>query len=272
MGVLRAASTNSVTFTPDSALDSLTLSATVAGASVSLGTPTEGSETIPVWTLDIQSADMPAAFSTVLATWELTADTQVTQSREWFDVLPHEPYAPYLVSIYEACAYLRLTGDDEREIVSRLIEQAGGDIEGFIGRAVESDTFTEQVSVGRNQRFLSLRNWPATTITTITDGNGNDYDPSYFDINYPSALLTSAAMPQEGTWTVVYTGGMENLAHYDSTILPVLRLCALDLVAEAYQNRNPGQSSVGDGPTSAVVELRGLPPRVEKRLERYRGI
>ena len=115
----------------------------------------------------------------------------------------------------------------------------------------------------------------STATLTVADPNA-DAVVTLFDIDYATGRFRAPYIILEGTYTVVYTGGV-SLSDSWARYQPMLEGAVRDWVAELYANRDPGASSVTDGDMSRVTAspvtgaVGGIPPRVMRVITLIRG-
>lgn len=203
----------------------------------------------------------------------------------------------------DAVAYLRLNpalstgtpGDPglaaEATFLDRLLAEATALVERVLGVPIVAVPRTMTVEVGdrplagswpwgawrTSARALFLPLFPvaASPAPVIVDQDGVTVDAATYAVDLPTGRVLAAGDAYyfvAGTYTVTATVGMSAASDYATAIEPVLSGAILDVVADRYQNREPGYSSVSDGPISRTHFRDGLPPRAAEALASFRRV
>lgn len=176
--------------------------------------------------------------------------------------------------------YLRVSGTDEDALIATLLAAAQADALSYLGTPVVAAERTEKVDVGRSQTYLRLSAVPIDTTAsiTITDPDGDTWDPDAFAINAGAGLLATGAGTlagrvtlEPGTWTVTYTGGLSVRHDYAEAIAPTYDLFVLLRTADLYLNRNIRAASESDGDT-AITSANVADIADTTGLARYRRV
>lgn len=121
-----------------------------------------------------------------------------------FDVRPAD--APYIVSLRDAKAHLKITDTSTDEDLRSVIEAATGVIERHLNKAVVRRSFTEESwACG----YLGLDKLPLVSLTSVASIDGTKtWDVSNLDVD-PGGIVTAASGASlSGPVTVTYVAGM----------------------------------------------------------------
>jgi len=178
-----------------------------------------------------------------------------------------------LLSVAEAKAYLSIASSITAfdDLLTSIIAAVEADIAAEVGRLVTAAEVAEVVTVGKNVKGFGVTNWPIDSSgpISVADPDGTDVTDS-FDVDYATGRFRAGSIISRGTYTVTYTGGMSAAVTW-ARDAAVLKGDARDWVAELFTNRNPGASSVKDGDEVVSSADGDMPPRIKRRLARFRG-
>ncbi len=93
----------------------------------------------------------------------------------------------YLITLPEGKAHLKVTGDAEDATILALIGSCTFTIESYIGNSIVQKTFTEDYTAGKGRKLggarrIYLRNYPISSVTSITDDESNTIDSDNYTI------------------------------------------------------------------------------------------
>ena len=131
------------------------------------------------------------------------------------------------------------------------------------------------MAVSFNQSQLELQNRPVTA-ASFEDPSGGEWTLDSFNQDLKHGIFFTGfryderACLQVGTWTVTYTGGLDQRPDWVQVRLD-LEGSEQDWAAFLYNHREAGAISLADGDVSVTYEDNdGVPDRVRKSLNKYR--
>ena len=175
------------------------------------------------------------------------------------------------ITLDEAKRFLRVTGVSDDTLISELINHAQGIIDGYLGRTLESATYTETFVVMKNDSipnlfFLTYR--PVTAVTSVKQ-NGTELNSNQYTVYASQGVLVVEGLPAptdeiEITYTAGYT-----------TIPEDIKFVTKSLVAKMYAMSKSGGVEVsseraGDWAVS-FKDQELLDPSLTKILDRYKN-
>lgn len=190
-----------------------------------------------------------------------------------------------LCTLADVKGYLEISAGDttKDELLKRLINSATRTIERYVGnRRFDSTAYTNEVYSGDGTRFLKVRNWPVTALTSLqfrTDGfntpNWEDFETDFFNIETSDDQNDGVILSNQG-----FRKGIDNIrvsyvAGFTTIPEDVTQAC-IELVDYLFQKRKSSgikSESMGDRTvtyfdqkSSSPIEALGL----DDVLDNYR--
>ena len=173
---------------------------------------------------------------------------------------------------------------DKRTLIGMIITGISSEVEAFLGRNIQKDTYTEYFDVPEfSVPFVVLKGYPVLKDAEITPGVPNplafytredQLSTTEVDINYDTGRVVPKIPIYSGlgTFKVEYYGGMADDTEDFRTKYPDLEYeILLQIIFEYKRKRNMAMVSVGAGGNSAETYAPSeLQPRLLKALRRYR--
>lgn len=178
---------------------------------------------------------------------------------------------------------LQLTGTTHDERLNGYINRATDIIESYIGFRPYLTTYTNEVYSGVGSRELTLRHWPVTTLTSLSNATGDFSNPNWEAIDSSDYSLKTNANDRG----IVYLGGFyQGVNNYRATytagyttIPHDLQEAAIEMVSYLFNRRRvtPGLRSESLGKYSysldpigglGIIKFLGL----NAILDRYRTV
>lgn len=193
-----------------------------------------------------------------------------------------------LLTLSQAKDYLEVehTGDDT--LIGELVDEAEARMMGYLEVPITATTYTEFHDGGTS--ILFLRRFPIDgTSVTVTDTQGTSEDATddetfsatkYRVYADRGEIMRTSTTGQRKTWAhgrrrwkVEYDGGLDQHPLWSTVVQPELRGTIRALVAEWYDNRQPGAGSESDGEVrrSTPGSERDIPSRVQSVWDQYRA-
>lgn len=129
-----------------------------------------------------------------------------------FDVRPAD--APYIVSLRDAKAHLKITDTSTDEELRGFIEDATGVVERHLNKAVVRRSFTEEQCASCG--FFTIDKIPALSLTTVASVDGTKtWDVSKLHVDPAGIVTASSGTALAGPIAVTYIAGMPLIpSHY----------------------------------------------------------
>lgn len=190
-------------------------------------------------------------------------------------------------------AYLRLTdaaATADASFITRVLAEVTALVERRLGVPIVAVARTMTVDAwerytdypewrayhGPPSLFLPLYPVAASPAAVVVNADGATVDVGNYTVDRTTGVLSATTdygyFPAD-TYTITATVGMSAAPDYATAIEPVLSGVILDVVADRYQNREPGYSTVtAGGGVSRTHYASGLPPRAEEALALFRRV
>ena len=189
--------------------------------------------------------------------------------------------AEYLITLPEAKDHLGVTSSTGDATILALVGSCTFTIESYIGNSIVQKTFTEDYTAGigakiGGARRIYLRNYPITSVTSITDDESNTIADADYTISDQGILEHDWRWPAPfGRWTVIYVAG--RYATTDAVEQNFKTACKL-LLADIYNlpQSNIQSQKIGDLSITykelAADASSTMPPMVRTILDPFRSV
>lgn len=195
-----------------------------------------------------------------------------------------EPRDGVLLSVAQAKRYIRGLEEHDADdvLLGDLIEEAEGELEGYIGCFLVAAE-TVQVFDG-GKPYIRLRNLPLKPnapfeVRDLRDGvsaaevlqSGAYRVDRFGHLEYGRGTYDWPA--GGGRYEVRYTGGLDQRPDWERVVKPRLRKTIRDLVADWYENRNPSATTDSSGVGVSIVKpVRQIPEGILETWNDYRPL
>ena len=179
-----------------------------------------------------------------------------------------------IASLSELKSYLWITDSSQDTILTIFLDSADDFVRSYIGREIESATYTEYFD-GDGQREILMKNYPVTTLTSFEENTGTIQTPVWTAVdsstyklspNIAKLFLTFYKSRGFQNFKVVY------VAWY-ATIPGDIKLATLKLASGYYNRRtSDGIKSEGVAGDNIVYDTTEIPSDVFIILNNYRDV
>jgi uncharacterized phiE125 gp8 family phage protein len=143
--------------------------------------------------------------------------------------------------------YLGITGTDSDSLLTTMLEAATKSMQNLIGRSIFSATYTEKFQSRKHDiTEVQLKEFPITSITSITDGDGNMLDESDYELYEEEGCIVFSDYYTDGLsltaykeLTVVYVAGY-------ATVPADIEMACMDYAKQMYLDRDENPSLSGE--------------------------
>lgn len=179
-----------------------------------------------------------------------------------------------IATLAELKSYLWIIDSSQDTILTIFLDSADDFVKSYIGREIESATYTEYFD-GDGQREILMKNYPVTTLTSFDENTGTlqtpvwtAKDPTTFKLSPNIAKLFLTFYKTRGfqNFKVVYVAGYE-------TIPGDIKLATLKLAAWYYNRRtSDGIKKEWVAGDSVEYDTTEIPSDVFIILNNYRDV
>lgn len=169
----------------------------------------------------------------------------------------------------------------EDDVLNHLIAAVSAQIERYLGRTIETDTYTEYFNVDAGSATFSVKAYPVTSVTSVK--NSIDWDwagttavsADYVEYDSHPGLIYvygQQLVAGHGALQIVYTGGMaSNTQELSMGSYADIALAAEQQVIATWRARSSfGMTNAGAGANTAMFGEGGLIQSVRQLLDPHR--